>query len=73
MPATYDPNEQRLSDEGLSIYIQAVTGRAERRAASHHVGRYLVGVRVRPDRTDMDIRSIETSDPGQKPVLRTVG
>jgi hypothetical protein len=33
----------------------------------------LVGVRVRPDRTDMDIRSIETSDPGQKPVLRTVG
>ena len=38
-------------------------------------GRYenLVGVRVRPDGTDMDIGSIEPSDPGQKPVLGKVG
>ena len=33
----------------------------------------LVGLRVRPDGTDMDIGSIETSDPGQKPILRKVG
>jgi hypothetical protein len=33
----------------------------------------LVGLYVRPDGTDMNIGSIETSDPGQKPVLGKVG
>jgi hypothetical protein len=36
-------------------------------------GSDFVGLCVRPDRTDMDIGSIETSDAGQKPVLCVVG
>jgi hypothetical protein len=73
MPATYDPYKQRLSDEGLSVFRLSPGRGTTSSQPSRRQVENLVRVRVRPDRTDMDIGSIETSDPGQKPVLRTLG
>lgn len=66
MPATCHPTNTRLS---YGVARAALEGRPIFVLESDD----LVGFRVRPDGTDMDIGSIETSDPGQKPVLGKVG